>query len=504
MSGPKPSIFRRDQSGHHRALASDRPVFWLGVIGVLLTGLVSVWFGAASHDHLENRVEEAAQAALSSAGYDWAEVRAHGQRIALSGAAPSSEALVQAVTDTRSALGPGGVVRGGVTKVTALGVDVLPYVSPYAWGAIREGRQITLEGVAPDRETLRAIEGSARERFGAANVVSRMTLGRGAPENVNWANTAVAGLSALNRLDRGSAELSGASLVVTGSTNNELIAGEVRAALSDLTTGADVTAFISGPAEWSARLTSERLSFSGVVADEETQQLLTQIAADSFSVGLVDNSRIGDAGGWRNRVSTALRNLARFQTGQIDVLGEQIRISGRAPASAISFLRDDMNAIQDEFTVVYDVVETAPEIAEISGVDLDATDPGELQASCQEAFAQIMSSNQILFESSAATIDRQSGETLDKLIVVVRRCASLRIEIQGHTDATGRAAANRQLSEERAAAVRAYFISNGIAAEQVYAAGYGEERPIATNRTAAGRQQNRRIEFSVTSAEDAQ
>ena len=75
---------------------------------------------------------------------------------------------------------------------------------------------------------------------------------------------------------------------------------------------------------------------------------------------------------------------------------------------------------------------------------------------------------------------------------------SLKIELSGHTDNTGSAQNNIKLSQDRAAAVVAYLKSKGIAANRLTAKGYGSDKPIDTNATASGRQNNRRTEFEIT------
>ena len=72
------------------------------------------------------------------------------------------------------------------------------------------------------------------------------------------------------------------------------------------------------------------------------------------------------------------------------------------------------------------------------------------------------------------------------------------VEIRGYTDAVGTKSSNIKLSQRRADAVRDHLISKGVAGERIVAKGYGPENPIAPNATAAGRQQNRRIEFFRT------
>ncbi|MGD9216865.1 MAG: OmpA family protein [Desulfobacteraceae bacterium] len=85
---------------------------------------------------------------------------------------------------------------------------------------------------------------------------------------------------------------------------------------------------------------------------------------------------------------------------------------------------------------------------------------------------------------------------LDRVVMVLRNNPSLRIEIQGHTDDSGTFSANLRLSKERAKSVMQYLIKRGIEPERLQWAGYGQTRPVATNDTRDGREQNRRVEFS--------
>ncbi|WP_300664794.1 OmpA family protein, partial [Fluviicola sp.] len=74
---------------------------------------------------------------------------------------------------------------------------------------------------------------------------------------------------------------------------------------------------------------------------------------------------------------------------------------------------------------------------------------------------------------------------------------SLKIEISGHTDNTGSASLNEVLSQQRAEAVVSYLAQKGIAASRMTAKGYGSSKPIASNNSEDGKQQNRRTEFEI-------
>ena len=80
----------------------------------------------------------------------------------------------------------------------------------------------------------------------------------------------------------------------------------------------------------------------------------------------------------------------------------------------------------------------------------------------------------------------------------IRTFGEPEVMIEGHTDNTGSAAINAQLSQNRAEAVRQYFIANGtLEKQELTAIGYGSERPLATNDTAEGRAINRRIDVII-------
>lgn len=104
--------------------------------------------------------------------------------------------------------------------------------------------------------------------------------------------------------------------------------------------------------------------------------------------------------------------------------------------------------------------------------------------------------NNLEFDLGKATIRPSSDESLDKVAnLLVTKNFSLKLA--GHTDNTGSAELNLRLSKDRAEAVRQYLVSKGANASRIEATGYGQTQPIASNKTTAGRQQNRRVEFTL-------
>jgi outer membrane protein OmpA-like peptidoglycan-associated protein len=98
------------------------------------------------------------------------------------------------------------------------------------------------------------------------------------------------------------------------------------------------------------------------------------------------------------------------------------------------------------------------------------------------------------FDTGKASIRPESLPRLDAVVDYMTHKLSASIEIAGHTDNAGNPKTNKALSEKRAQACRDYLISKGVDGSRITAIGYGDERPIASNDTAEGRQQNRRIE----------
>lgn len=103
--------------------------------------------------------------------------------------------------------------------------------------------------------------------------------------------------------------------------------------------------------------------------------------------------------------------------------------------------------------------------------------------------------NNINFESEKWYLKKSSLDILNELYEMMRMNSSLRIEVRGFTDSLGTISYNQRLSERRSDSVRAYLIKRGISPLRIRSRGFGEKKPIASNRTAAGRKKNRRTEF---------
>jgi outer membrane protein OmpA-like peptidoglycan-associated protein len=110
----------------------------------------------------------------------------------------------------------------------------------------------------------------------------------------------------------------------------------------------------------------------------------------------------------------------------------------------------------------------------------------------------VVNMSDVLFDSGKFTLRAPAREKLAKISGIVLAYPSLRLAVEGNTDSVGTEAFNQELSEQRAEAVRDYLTKEGIPAASTTAAGFGKTRPIASNDTSDGRQQNRRVELVVS------
>ena len=109
----------------------------------------------------------------------------------------------------------------------------------------------------------------------------------------------------------------------------------------------------------------------------------------------------------------------------------------------------------------------------------------------------IVIDDMVRFKLASANLERSAPPLLTQVAATLRAAASLSIAIEGHTDDTGNAATNIRLSQRRAETIRAFLVKAGVAPNRLVAKGFGPTKPRATNRTAEGREQNRRVEFLI-------
>jgi outer membrane protein OmpA-like peptidoglycan-associated protein len=136
-------------------------------------------------------------------------------------------------------------------------------------------------------------------------------------------------------------------------------------------------------------------------------------------------------------------------------------------------------------------------------IDKCPTVPGTVANSgCPEVSVEVkkrlaFAATAIQFETGKAAIKKTSNKILDEIVKILNDYPDYNMSIEGHSDNVGNAAKNMQLSKERANSVKNYFVAKGIASNRLSAEGFGDTKPVESNKTAAGRAKNRRVAMDL-------
>jgi len=110
----------------------------------------------------------------------------------------------------------------------------------------------------------------------------------------------------------------------------------------------------------------------------------------------------------------------------------------------------------------------------------------------------IVNMSDVLFDTGKFSLRPEAREKLARVAGIVSGHPGLRLDVEGNTDSVGNDIYNQQLSEDRGRAVRDYLITQGMAGGSVTSKGFGKSQPVASNDSASGRQQNRRVELVIS------
>jgi len=122
-------------------------------------------------------------------------------------------------------------------------------------------------------------------------------------------------------------------------------------------------------------------------------------------------------------------------------------------------------------------------------------------AKVQNTLNQLLKKNTIKFNYGTSNISQSSNDFLNELAKIIQQNQQMIIEVGGHTDSKGREKFNKELSKNRAEAVKEYLVNQGVNPEHLIAKGFGEQFPISSNDTEEGRKENRRVALTVMQEE---
>jgi OOP family OmpA-OmpF porin len=236
---------------------------------------------------------------------------------------------------------------------------------------------------------------------------------------------------------------------------------------------------------------AERIALSGQVPDAAAKAAMETEAAALFGAGRVQSALLADGAappsGWETAAMRALGYLAQTAEGEADLAGNKLSLRGRVTdPQLVRMLHDRAVAELPDYRVETAFVVDLP--AALGAVPLPPV-------RCAAELNRTARASAIDFETGSAALEPGSEAVLDALAAVLARCVGGAIVVGGHTDAQGSEQVNRRISQARAEAVVEALAGRGVPLDRIVAAGFGEERPVASNESAAGRARNRRIEF---------
>jgi outer membrane protein OmpA-like peptidoglycan-associated protein len=229
---------------------------------------------------------------------------------------------------------------------------------------------------------------------------------------------------------------------------------------------------------------SDQLERARVATEALSQEPLAQQAAADDLAAARNNLQQADTALQQKRPITEVDHLA--------YLAERHAQAGEARVAAAHAQAQVSNAALDRNRVL---LEARAREAQNAKDQLAAAQQqlADLKAK-QTDRGMVVTMGDVLFDTGRATLKPGSMAVLDRLAAYLQSNPRTRLIVEGHTDSTGSVATNEELSQRRADAVASALIERGVAAQNLRAVGKGEDLPVASNATAAGRQQNRRVE----------
>jgi len=220
------------------------------------------------------------------------------------------------------------------------------------------------------------------------------------------------------------------------------------------------------------------IALTGDVPADAAKAYFGVVAGDVPTTGLEVVE--GAPEGFTAAATAGLRALVLLDDGELKFTDGTWSLHGKAPSTeALASAKGLIAALPDA-----------------ASWQLDLAGPPPIEA-CRAGLAAFSADHQILFQSGSAKLTDESVAALGSVATILAECPDAIVHVEGHTDADGDASANLALSVSRAETVTGVLASKGIAADRLYAIGYGETLPVASNDTQAGKQKNRRIVFSV-------
>ncbi len=297
---------------------------WI-VPGLISVGLLTLLAGALRSDPVEKDLAARSGTALTAA-HPWAAVKLDGRDLTLEGTAPEPEAQTAALKIARDTYG---------VRIATDATKLLPLAEPYLFSAARDGSKITLTGSVPSEDARKSITDSIAAAIPDAQIADQLALARGAP--AGFAGLAGFGLAQLSRLANGNVSLSGSEMSASGLASTLDTWNSVKSAFAGTLpqggkAGAvDILPPAVAPYSFSAAKDGGMLVLTGHYPDEATRTMLLEAA--SATGAQVEDKLVpasGAATGFGDLAKFALSQFSMLKAGKAEISDDSLSLAGDA------------------------------------------------------------------------------------------------------------------------------------------------------------------------------
>lgn len=398
---------------------------------------------------------------------------------------------------------------------------------------------VNIAGMLPSDASKEALSGQAVSYF--KDAVSNK-IGVALPGGTDQFAIPPDALQALSALDSGSLLVAPEGVTLSGSTASNQVAANARGL--EARTDAAWRVFVSGPppapvvsdgtpppaALYVAKTPDGAIEARGLVASEAAKAKLLKALrnGDQKVVDLLTVQPAGLPADWDERTLQGAQSLKDLDWAVLSLDAASSNLRGAGDQGMLKPIEDGLGgnwvaelmprpeppkdnggeltaALAERDAAAQKAAALEAELAALKAAPA-AAEPAPAPAAqivaaardCAGDIKALLSSRRITFQTGSAELDPTGADLVAQLAAAAKPCIDtnkLALVISGHTDNVGRPAKNLELSRQRADAVRAAFIEQGLASEAMDAKGFGEMKPIANNRTDKGREANRRISF---------
>ncbi|WP_157508979.1 channel-forming protein ArfA/OmpATb [Luteipulveratus halotolerans] len=226
----------------------------------------------------------------------------------------------------------------------------------------------------------------------------------------------------------------------------------------------------------------------GVVPDEAAKKTVVDAATKAAGDTKVIDKVTVKAGAPAPDAAQLAKGFSSLPAGEgvkLDFDGQKVTLTGEVADDAAK------KAAGDKATGDFPGVTVDNQLTVKGGAA--AADCGKVD----QTVTALVKGNNPTFADNSTRLVSASKPTLNKVAAAIKACPDAKVTIAGHTDNTGTPARNKTLSQGRANAVKTYLSGQGVKAANITATGFGQDKPIAPNTTAAGRDANRRVDITV-------